>query len=195
MGRTIQGHQVPQKRHLSPGEVGRDYTTSPLERRASEKVLPVRQHLYVFLCSYDSKFPLYLFFQINWWNAKSFKHNHSVPCSPKIAHVPKHVYKRTCMNDLSHLNKTTSAKCMDDLSHLNKTTSAKCMKDLNHLSKTTSAKSINDLNHLNKTTSVRFIHLNKTTSANVPKHVYKRTCMDDFKHLNKQVWHIPKQVH
>uniref|UniRef100_A0A2N9J8F1 Uncharacterized protein n=2 Tax=Fagus sylvatica TaxID=28930 RepID=A0A2N9J8F1_FAGSY len=64
MGRTIQSRQVPQERHLSPGEVRRGRTTSPLERRTSEEILPVRQHSYVFfllLCSYDSKSPVYLF--------------------------------------------------------------------------------------------------------------------------------------
>jgi hypothetical protein len=49
MGRTIQGRQVPQKRHLSPGEVRRGHPTSSLEHRASEKVLSVRQHLCAFL--------------------------------------------------------------------------------------------------------------------------------------------------
>jgi hypothetical protein len=44
MGRAVQSRQIPQKRHLPPGEVGRNCTTSPLERRASEEVLPVRRH-------------------------------------------------------------------------------------------------------------------------------------------------------
>uniref|UniRef100_A0A2N9GFI3 RNA-directed DNA polymerase n=1 Tax=Fagus sylvatica TaxID=28930 RepID=A0A2N9GFI3_FAGSY len=44
MGRTIQNRQVPQERHLSPGEVRRGRTTSPLERRTSEEILPSSKH-------------------------------------------------------------------------------------------------------------------------------------------------------
>ena len=41
--------------------------------------------------------------------------------------------------------------------------------------------------HSNKPMKYKDIQaLDQTTSVQVPKHVYKRTCMDDLKNLNKQ---------
>ena len=57
--------------------------------------------------------------------------------------------------------------------------------------------SVNVPKHVYKRTCMDDLkHLNKTTSVNVPKHVYKRTCMDDLKHLNKtKSANVPKHVY
>uniref|UniRef100_A0A2N9ER72 RNA-directed DNA polymerase n=1 Tax=Fagus sylvatica TaxID=28930 RepID=A0A2N9ER72_FAGSY len=142
MGRTIQGRQVPQKRHLSPGEVRRGRPTSSLERRASEKVL-----------------------------SPSFWRHPSVLYSPKFTDNLKRLNittSRRFTDDLKRLNITTSQRFTDDLKRLNITTSQRFTNDLKRLNITTSQRFTDDLKRLNKTTSQRVTddlkRLNKTTN-------------------------------